>query len=84
VSKAKGKSQASVSLRMPVELKECLDQYVTSNKYDSLSEAIIAILIEKLNPPIPGLCRECNYQNPIEAKYCCQCGKKVPVISEQK
>jgi len=84
VSKAKGKSQASVSLRMPIELKETLDEYVTSNKYGSLSEAIIAILIEKLNPPIPGLCRACNYQNPPEAKFCCQCGKKVPIISEQK
>lgn len=84
MSKAKGKSQASVSLRMPVELKESLEQYVTSNKCTSLSEAIIAILIEKLNPPIPGLCRICNYQNPMEAKFCCQCGKKIPIIPEQK
>jgi hypothetical protein len=84
MSKTKGKSQASVSLRMPVELKEALDVYVTTHELDSLSEAIIAILIEKLNPPIPGLCETCNYQNPLDAKFCCQCGKKIPVIQESK
>lgn len=77
MTKAKVKSQASVSLRMPSELKEALDQYVTSMEFDSMSEAIVAILIEKLNPSIPGLCRSCNIQNPENAKFCCQCGKKI-------
>lgn len=84
MTKAKAKNQASVSLRMPAELKDALDQYVTTHEFGSLSEAIIAILIEKLNPPIPGLCRACNYQNPVDAKFCCHCGKKIPVLSESK
>lgn len=82
MTKTKGKSQASVSLRMPAELKEALDQYVTTMQFDSMSEAIIAILIEKLNPPIPGLCKACNIQNPEDAKFCCQCGKKI--VQHQK
>jgi hypothetical protein len=82
--KAKAKSQASVSLRMPAELKDALDQYVTSHDFNSMSEAIIGILIEKLNPAIPGLCRSCSYQNPEEAKFCCQCGKKILVPSKVK
>ena len=77
MTKAKAKSQASVSLRMPAELKDALDQYVTSHEISSMSEAIIAILIEKLNPSIPGLCRACNTHNPEDAKFCCQCGKKI-------
>lgn len=79
MTKAKAKSQASVSLRMPAELKDALDQYVASHELSSMSEAIIAILIEKLNPPIPGLCRACNNQNPEDSKFCCQCGKKIIV-----
>ncbi|HWQ65435.1 MAG TPA: hypothetical protein VN372_01050 [Methanospirillum sp.] len=77
--KAKAKSQASVSLRMPAELKDALEQYVTSHEHSSMSEAIVDILIEKLNPLIPGLCRACNYQNPVDAKFCCQCGKQIMV-----
>lgn len=75
--KTKVKSHASVSLRMPAELKDSLEQFVSDHELSSLSEAIIAILVEKLNPPIPGLCWPCNYQNPPDAKYCCQCGKKI-------
>lgn len=69
---------------MPSELKEALDQYVLSMNFDSMSEAIIGILIEKLNPPIPGLCRSCNVQNPENAKFCCQCGKKIVQIQKEK
>ncbi|PWR70720.1 hypothetical protein ACKUB1_01530 [Methanospirillum stamsii] len=75
--KAKAKSHASVSIRMPAELKNSLEDYVTEHECNSMSEAIIAILVEKLNPPIPGLCWPCNYQNPVDARYCCQCGKKL-------
>jgi ribosomal protein L40E len=77
VAKTKVKTHVSVSLRMPIELKEALDGYVSEYELNSMSEAIIAILVEKLNPPIPGLCWPCNYQNPIDAKYCCRCGKKL-------
>lgn len=77
MTKTKPKSRASVSLRMPAELRNSLDAYVEEHDLSSLSEAIIAILIEKLNPPIPGLCRVCGYQNPTEAKFCCQCGEKI-------
>lgn len=82
--KAKAKAQASVSLRMPSELKDALEQYVKTNELDSISEAIIAILIEKINPQIPGLCRSCNNQNPVDAKFCCQCGKKIAVTQTKK
>ena len=84
MTKAKAKSQASVSLRMPAELKDALDQYVSTHELSSMSEAIIAILIEKLNPSIPGLCRTCSTQNPAEAKFCCQCGKKIVVNPVKK
>lgn len=77
MAKAKPKSHASVSLRMPIELKDALDSYVAEHEMSSMSEAIIAILVEKLNPPIPGLCWPCNYQNPVDAKFCCKCGKKL-------
>lgn len=79
MAKTKAKSHASVSLRMPIELKEALDNYVIENDLSSMSEAIIAILVEKLNPPIPGLCWPCNYQNPVDAQYCCKCGKKLKI-----
>jgi len=77
VAKSKVKRHASVSIRMPIELKEALDNYVVEYELHSMSEAIIAILVEKLNPPIPGLCLPCNYQNPEDAIFCCKCGKKL-------
>ncbi len=77
MAKTKMKSHVSVSLRMPVELKDALERYVTEQQFNSMSEAIIAILVEKLHPPMPGLCWPCNYQNPHDARFCCRCGKEL-------